>query len=93
MMSITHVTEWGLGLCARIADYSAASSVDRRALLIARGLRPDTIACTGVKFTDDDIDSGRIDRVLSAFARSRLPSCPKCAVLRDAALEGRLPQR
>lgn len=89
-----HVTEWGLGLCAGVAGEGKPTAlVDRRALLEARGLRPDTIACTGAKFTDDDIDSGRIERILSAYVRSSLPTCPRCAVLRDAALEGRLPPR
>jgi len=31
--------------------------------------------------------------ILSATAERRIPTCPRCAVLRDEALEGRLPKR
>jgi hypothetical protein len=89
---MTHVTEWGLGLCAGIVDFhEPAPPEGRTSTLLDVGLRPDTLACTGEKFTDADVDEGRIQRILSAFANKKIPTCPRCAVLRDEALEGRLP--
>lgn len=33
------------------------------------------------------------DTILTLHTPAKVPTCPRCAVLRDAALEGRLPVR
>jgi hypothetical protein len=89
--NLTHVTEFGLGLCARI---------DMRSLR-ERGLRPDTRACgdIGQPF-DGSGGSARYigvdqcgDTILTLHTQNRVPTCPRCAVLRDMALSGVLPER
>ncbi len=86
---VTHVTETGLAICAnrlfpRGASRSRAAVRSRMRRL---GLRVDTVACDGTP------SGGRYARdvIMSAFTASKVPTCPRCAVLRDAALEGKLP--
>lgn len=88
-MKLTHVTEIGLGLCAGlIARELWHANVDARKALRAHGLRPDTRACDGRRVVTPEADA-----VLSIVTPTTIPTCPRCAVLRDEALEGRLPKR
>lgn len=76
-MKLTHVTEIGLG---------SVMGMDAMRMA-AHGLRPMTVACTGLAISD--LGWGRC-----VFAGGDIiPTCPRCAVLRDEALEGRLPKR
>lgn len=52
---------------------------------VAAGLLPGVVACSGEPARKND------DHLV--FAGNTIPTCPRCAVLRDAALEGRLPER
>jgi hypothetical protein len=72
---MTHVTEWGLG---RLVLGRSSPKTMRE-----WKLRADTRACDGVKV--------KPRHYLSVSVLQRLPTCPRCAVLRDEALEGRLP--
>jgi hypothetical protein len=85
----THVTEFGLGLCAGVTNRPGLPF--GRMVLEAQGLRPDRIACNGARWEDPEPEGQQV--IPSVQCRSRVPTCPRCAVLRDAALEGRLPQR
>ena len=79
----THVTEWGLG---RIVLGRSSPKTMRE-----WKLRPDTRACDGVRVKPRSYGDRTV--ILSATAERRIPTCPRCAVLRDEALEGRLPKR
>lgn len=79
----THVTEWGLG---RLVLGRSSPKTMRE-----WKLRPDTRACDGVKVKSRSYEDRTV--ILSATAERRVPTCPRCAVLRDEALEGRLPAR
>ena len=75
-----HVTEWALGEC--VFGTSDEQSIDRA------GFRWATVACDGSNSVP------RVDCVgFDEGVREVILTCPRCAVLRDAALEGRLPQR
>lgn len=96
-----HVTEWGLGLCwawatgVTIPPVTTESGAyratrDREAWFARHGLRPDTVACTG----SQRVEGAWFEHVIASItAVSTVPTCQRCAVLRDAALEGRLPER
>lgn len=96
--AVKHVTEWGIGLCWAQANGLKIPPVttdndahratrDREVWFSERGLRPDTIACTG----SQRVEGAWFERVYaSVSAPVVVPTCPHCAVLRDAALEGRL---
>lgn len=85
----THVTEYGLGLCAGIVPTAGwYGNVEARTALMARGLRADTRACDGA-----EVEVQGHDAMLTVSTPVRVPTCPRCAVLRDEALEGRLPER
>lgn len=85
----THVTEFGLGLCAGIVPTVGwHANVPARAVLRERGLRPDTRACDGA-----EVEVPGNDAMLTVSTPRAVPTCPRCAVLRDEALEGRLPKR
>jgi len=87
----THVTEFGLGVCAGVPS----------GLMRESGLRPDTRACGDIGQPFDG--SGGLaryigvdqcgDTILTIRTPLAVPTCPRCAVLRDEALEGRLPAR
>jgi len=79
----THVTEFGLGLCAGIVPTDG-----RYANMRARGLRADTRACD-----ESEVKVPGRDALLTVVTPTTIPTCPRCAVLRDEALEGRLPAR
>ena len=81
-MSLTHVTEWGLG---RLVLGRSSPKTMRE-----WKLRPDTRACDGVRVKPRSYGDRTV--ILSATAERRVPTCPRCAVLRDEALEGRLPR-
>lgn len=98
-MTVTHVTEWGLADCAGVLRPPGVSlrrgNIKRRMKRL--GLRVDTVACDGssavgrlhsppFKLTTRDV-------ILTTNTKSTVPTCPRCAVLRDEALEGRLPAR
>lgn len=98
-VSVTHVTEWGLADCAgRLRPIGRSLT---RAAMMARmkrlGLRRDTVACDGTavagRFRAKAGEWVGGDVILSANTTSTIPTCPRCAVLRDEALEGRLPKR
>jgi len=74
---LTHLTEWGLGVCAGIPLY-------KKDLAMA-GLRPDTHACSGRRESSEGIDWLE-ETLLSGKAKVVVPTCPRCAVLRDEAL-------
>ena len=78
----THVTEWGLGVCTGLQIPIHKST----------GLRMDTVACMGMELCNTDL-SYPSDVLFSEDAAVQVPTCPRCAVLRDEALEGRLPKR
>jgi len=80
--AMTHVTEWGLG---RLVLGRSSPKTMRE-----WELRADVRACDGVKLKDRFRSATTI---LSGLVLRRLPTCPRCAVLRDEALEGRLPAR
>jgi len=85
----THVTEFGLGLCAGVVPTAGwYGNIMAREALRARGLRADTRACDGA-----EVELPGHDAMLTANTPFRVPTCPRCAVLRDEALEGRLPAR
>jgi hypothetical protein len=75
MSETTHMTEYGVAVCL---DASRRDSIRDRGE--ALGLRPDRAACNGMLISV-------YDRVLSMFTATRLPTCLRCAVLRDEALE------
>lgn len=79
----THVTEWGLG---RIVLGKSSPKTMRE-----WKLRPDTRACDGVKVKSRNYGDRTV--ILSVSTERRVPTCPRCAVMRDEALEGRLPTR
>lgn len=88
---VTHVTEFGLGLCAGLLS----------GRLLESGLRPDARACGDIGQPFDG-SGGSVryigidqcgDTILTIRAPHTVPTCPRCAVLRDEALEGRLPKR
>ena len=81
----THVTEFGLGLCAGVAPI--AGWYRNGGALKRAGLRPDTRACDGAEKVLG------YDAMPTIHALTQVPTCPRCAVLRDEALEGRLPKR
>lgn len=97
---VKHVTEWGIGWCwaqanglkippatERYRGDAVADTSARDAWFSQRGLRPDTIACGGRQRPD----AQWFEQVyVSASAPEVVPTCHLCAVLRDAALEGRL---
>ena len=97
---MTHVTEFGLADCAGVL-----LTPDRSRLLknVARrmgrlGLRRDTVACDGSSASGrlrSELVKERAQRdvIMTMRTRSTVPTCPRCAVLRDEALEGRLPNR
>lgn len=60
----------------------------RERVLRAHGLRPDTRACD-----QGEVEMPGHDAILTSLTPSRVPTCPRCAVMRDEALEGRLPKR
>lgn len=80
-MSFTHVTEFGLRYCAGL------EAAHRRTTLLA-----DTVACTGELVCETALLYPD-NFLFSEDAVVRVPTCPRCAVLRDEALEGRLPKR
>lgn len=96
---VKHLTEWGLGLCfAKVTgqvvpvieggDFGALDASRRHDWFLSHGLRADTVACDGRQRTE----GAWFEQVYpSASALATVPTCPRCAVLRDAALEGRLP--
>lgn len=99
-MSVTHVTEFGLAHCAGVL-WPPGRSTTRGAMLARMkrlGLRRDTVACDGTyaggryraKAGNDWVGG---DVIMSASTPDTIPTCPRCAVLRDEALEGRLPKR
>ena len=77
----THVTEYGLGLCAGLSDSEA---------MLDAGLHPSTVACTGIGMAPQWA-TGQV--IFGGHAPNTVPTCPRCAVMRDEALEGRLPKR
>ena len=84
-VSLTHLTEWGVGtmLGARLVAAKDAIGVQRE--FEALGLRPDKAACDGHPVSI----SGRVP---SGQPDHHIPTCPRCAVLRDEVLEtGRVP--
>lgn len=83
----THVTEFGLGLCAGVTTRPGLPW--GRLQLELSGLRPDRIACNGALWEDPEPEEQEV--IPTILCQSRVPTCPRCAVLRDAALEGRLP--
>jgi hypothetical protein len=93
---VTHVTEYGLAGCARKLHPPGRSKSSKavRARMQRIGIRRDTVACDGSpaggRYRAALIDV-KGDVILSAYAMQVMPTCPRCAVLRDAALEGRLP--
>ena len=89
-MSVTHATEFGLGFCARV-NGEARGGPKATARFKAAGLRGDTRACDGspAVYNHDRGDWCH----LSITLHDKVPTCPRCAVLRDEALEGRLPVR
>jgi len=88
---LTHVTEVGLMACAGRLFPRGASRT--RAAIRARarrlGLCLDVVAC------DSSPAGGRYasDVIMSVFTAHQMPTCPRCAVLRDMALSGVLPER
>lgn len=62
---------------------AACAGVNTNMALYGTALRAMTVACTG------EPAERRSDLV---FAVDTVPTCPRCAVLRDAALEGKLPE-
>lgn len=100
MTTLTHVTEWGLGLCAgMLEDEDWLPSEGEASRLREVGLRPDTVACDGLP-SDGAIGGGPHSPTVDGgdvftlrHCLRGIPTCPACAVLRDAALEGRLPER
>lgn len=96
----THVTEWGLADCAGVLLPPGRSRLYRnvRARMKRLGLHRDVVACDGSSSAGRlrwnigiIVDDG--DVILTKHAIATVPSCPRCAVLRDEALEGRLPKR
>jgi hypothetical protein len=86
LRSLTHVTEWGLAICAGVLDLRW--TVGEAARLGALGIREDTVACDESEVTDGRfINGGEGDVVLTIRTRTVIPTCPRCAVLRDEALE------
>ena len=83
MSAVTHVTEWGLGRL--VLGKSSPKTMK------AWGLKADTRACDGVKVKTRNYKERTL--ILSVMAERRVPTCPRCAVMRDEALEGRLPKR
>ena len=69
----THVTEFGLGLCAGLSMQEGERA----------GMRFMTVACGAPFYGDSHV----------VVAPTTVPTCPRCAVMRDEALEGRLPKR
>ncbi len=85
-MILTHITEWGLATCAKMLDMRWP--VGEAARLGALGIREDTVACDESKVIDGRwIQGGEGDVVLTILARTVIPTCARCAVLRDEALE------
>ena len=96
----THVTEWGLADCAGVLRPPGVSlrraNIKRR--MSRRGLRADTVACDGSdaggRFRSTLVVENSVrDVILTSFTKGTIPTCPRCAVMRDDALEGRLPRR
>ena len=100
-MKITHVTEWGLADCAGIL-FQPGRSRSRQAVIARlkrRGLHRDTVACDGSAVNGRCLgenpppagwSSG--DVIFTTRTTKVVPTCERCSVLRDAALEGRLPE-
>ena len=80
----THVTEWGLYLLAtRPSDPLEGLS----------GLLIDEMERAGFRASVSGCGSESAASVSYHAIRTTVPTCPRCAVLRDEALEGRLPKR
>lgn len=100
MSAVTHVTEWGLADCAgRLRPHGRSTTRGAMKARMKRlGLRADVVACDGsyaggrgrAKAGNDWVGG---DVVLTTHTAKTIPTCPRCAVLRDEALEGRLPVR
>ena len=70
-----------------VTELGLGSAAGLSALEMAEcGLRSMTLACSG-----RSADEAR--GCVLVFAVDTIPTCPRCAVLRDEALEGRLPAR
>lgn len=101
---LTHVTEWGLAWVAGRLMPKGASARRRnvKARMKRLGLRMDTVACdgsdctTGTRYITRSLVSAsgwtNNDVILASRTATTVPTCPRCAVLRDAALEGKLPE-
>lgn len=95
-MSKTHITEWGLAVCmgllyppGRSHSHSAAVARMRRLKL-----RKNTQACDGADVMGRWLPSGEVEPtnaqcvLFTALSRSRIPSCTRCQMLRESALQG-----
>jgi len=90
----THVTEWGLYMLAtspstRVVDGLSDALITE---MEAAGFNAACAACTSEALAvalavGDGPDIGYHD------IHTTVPTCPRCAVLRDEALDGRLPKR
>ena len=89
MNAHTHVTEWGLGLLLLHKDVILGVAAGDQVALKLMGLHADRIACTGTSGAGYPPNS-----VINYFnARDTVPTCQRCAVMRDEVLEGCLPKR
>lgn len=85
-MTVRHATEFGIGFCAQLNVVDGRPVYGKSAMRLFRkhGLRGDTRACDGKRIVNAEYD--RKEVIFSMFLPSSVPSCPKCAVLRDEAL-------
>lgn len=81
-----HATEFGIGFCARlnVVDGNPVHGMKAMRLFRKHGLRGDTRACDGKRIVNAEYERRGV--IFSMFLPSMVPSCPKCAVLRDQAL-------
>lgn len=86
----THVTEWGLYLLATSPSTRVVGGLSEALIaeMEAAGFNAACVACTSDALAVGDGPAIGYHDILTT-----VPTCPRCAVLRDEALEGRLPKR
>lgn len=95
-MSETHVTEWGLAVCADLLYPKGRSHSHPAAMARMRrlGLRKNAQACDGSDVMGRWLPSGEVEPtnmqcvLFTVLSRNRIPSCPRCQMLRESALQG-----
>ena len=84
----THVTEWGLYMLATRPPSDPLTSLWSYEIdeMTRAGYLANYAACADLRIVESE-------HIGFHLTRTTVPTCPRCAVLRDEALEGRLPKR